>query len=90
MRLACVVISDITRPVPNELILRPLLKTLKESGIPRDKIMILNATGLHRPNLGECPPRAVPGQIVHRERRNCRIETPIRERQLWETCRRIR
>ena len=52
-RDACVVISDITRPVPNELILRPLLKTLEESGIPRDKILILNATGLHRPNVGD-------------------------------------
>lgn len=50
---ACVVISDITRPVPNELILRPLLATLEESGIPRDKILILVATGLHRPNEGE-------------------------------------
>ena len=52
-RDACVVISDITRPVPNELILRPILKTLEESGIPREKILILNATGLHRPNLGD-------------------------------------
>lgn len=52
-RDACVVISDITRPVPNELILRPVLKTLEESGIPREKILILNATGLHRPNLGD-------------------------------------
>lgn len=52
-RDACVVISDITRPVPNELILRPILRTLEESGIPREKILILNATGLHRPNLGD-------------------------------------
>ena len=50
---ACVVISDITRPVPNQLILPPLLDTLEASGIPRDKILILVATGLHRPNLGE-------------------------------------
>ena len=50
---ACVVISDITRPVPNEIILRPLLETLESSGIPRDRILILVATGLHRPNLGD-------------------------------------
>ena len=50
---ACVVICDITRPVPNELILTPLLKTLEASGIPRDRITLLVATGLHRPNLGD-------------------------------------
>src|SRR5262245_19833591 len=49
---ACVVICDITRPVPNKLILPPVLRTLEASGIPRDKIVILNATGLHRPNEG--------------------------------------
>jgi nickel-dependent lactate racemase len=50
---ACVVICDITRPVPNQLILEPLLATLESSGIPRDKITILVATGLHRPSLAE-------------------------------------
>jgi nickel-dependent lactate racemase len=50
---ACVVISDITRPVPNKLILPPLLDTLEQSGIPREEITILIATGMHRPNLGE-------------------------------------
>ncbi len=52
-RDACVVISDITRPVPNELILTPLLATLEAAGIPRDKITILVATGLHRPSKPE-------------------------------------
>lgn len=47
---ACILICDITRPVPNELILTPVLATLEASGIPRDKITILVATGLHRPN----------------------------------------
>src|SRR6186997_2964882 len=49
---ACILICDITRPVPNEMILKPVLQTLESSGIPRDKILILIATGLHRPNLG--------------------------------------
>jgi nickel-dependent lactate racemase len=49
---ACIVISDVTRPVPNEKILTPLLACLHDSGIPEDKITILNATGLHRPNEG--------------------------------------
>jgi lactate racemase len=52
-RSACIVISDITRPVPNRVILNPVLETLEKSGIPRDKITILIATGLHRPNEGE-------------------------------------
>ncbi len=47
---ACVVISDITRPVPNAVLLPPILATLEQSGIPRDRILILVATGLHRPN----------------------------------------
>jgi nickel-dependent lactate racemase len=50
---ACVVISDITRPVPNQTILPLLLKILEESGIGREEITILIATGMHRPNLGE-------------------------------------
>ena len=52
-RDACVAICDVTRPVPNEMILPPLLATLEQSGIPRDRILILVATGLHRPNEGK-------------------------------------
>ena len=50
---ACILICDITRPVPNELILRPMLQTLEASGIPRNKILILVATGLHRPTTSD-------------------------------------
>ncbi len=49
---ACIVISDITRPVPNKVILPPILETLEHSGITRDNITILIATGIHRPNEG--------------------------------------
>ena len=52
-RSACVVISDITRPVPNRTILPPILRELEEGGIPRERITILVATGIHRPNVGE-------------------------------------
>lgn len=51
-RDAVVVISDITRPVPNRVILPPVLETLEQAGIPREKILILIATGMHRPNEG--------------------------------------
>ena len=50
---ACIVISDITRPVPNKIILPPLLNTLEEAGIAAENIIILIATGMHRPNLGD-------------------------------------
>jgi lactate racemase len=67
---ACILICDITRPVPNKLILPPVLRTLESSGIPRDKILILNATGLHRPNEGAEMVEMVGEEIV----RNYRIE----------------
>jgi nickel-dependent lactate racemase len=50
---ACILICDITRPVPNGLFLRPMIETLAASGIPLRDIVVLIATGLHRPNLGE-------------------------------------
>ena len=51
-RSACILICDITRPVPNELLLRGILPTLEQAGIARDQILILIATVLHRPNEG--------------------------------------
>jgi len=50
---ACILVCDITRPVPNRLILPPMLRTLEEAGIARKDILILIATGLHRPNEGD-------------------------------------
>jgi lactate racemase len=67
---ACVVICDITRPVPNLLILPPVLDTLEQAGIPRQSICILNATGLHRPNEGAELVEMVGADIV----KNYRIE----------------
>ena len=49
---ACILICDITRPVPNTLLLPPLLRILEENGIPRSGITILVATGMHRANEG--------------------------------------
>ncbi len=69
-RDACVVISDITRPVPNKLILSQVLPTLEGAGIPRERIMILVATGLHRPNEGDELVEMVGQEIVD----NYRIE----------------
>jgi nickel-dependent lactate racemase len=65
---ACVVISDITRPVPNKLILPPILQTLESSGIPRSEITILIATGIHRPNEGKELEEMVGTEIVNNYR----------------------
>jgi lactate racemase len=50
---ACILICDITRPVPNHLFLRPMIEQLLRAGIAADAITVLIATGLHRPNEGE-------------------------------------
>ncbi len=50
---ACIVVSDVTRPVPNPVLLPPILSTLETAGIPRERIKILVATGMHRPSSEE-------------------------------------
>lgn len=50
---ACILICDITRPVPNRILLPPILKTLHAAGLKYDDILILIATGSHRPNLDD-------------------------------------
>ena len=47
-RTAAISVCDITRPAPNRVTLPPLLKRLHEAGIPKDRVTILIATGLHR------------------------------------------
>ncbi len=50
---ACILVCDITRPVPNRLFLRPMIEAMIAGGIPREAITVLVATGLHRPNEGD-------------------------------------
>lgn len=50
---ACILICDITRPVPNKLFLRPMIETLIKAGMASENIKIVVATGLHRPNEGD-------------------------------------
>jgi len=52
-RSACILVCDITRPVPNGLFLPLLVRTLMDAGVPAEGITIMVATGLHRPNEGE-------------------------------------
>ncbi len=65
---AVIVISDNTRPVPNPLLLPPILASLEEAGIPTAAITILIATGLHRPNEGEELDRLIGADIARRYR----------------------
>lgn len=49
---ACILICDVTRPVPNALFLKRLIREIVRGGIPQKHITVLVATGLHRPNEG--------------------------------------
>lgn len=51
-KTACVLLCDITRPVPNSLFIKPLINQLIRGGLSIDNITVLIATGLHRPNQG--------------------------------------
>lgn len=46
-----IVFSDITRPVPNRRIIPWLLEELESSG--KERVVLINATGMHRPNTIE-------------------------------------
>ncbi len=67
-RSACIVLCDITRPVPNKLLLPPVLDVLEEAGITRNNITLLIATGLHRPSTPEERRYMVGEEIVQQYR----------------------
>lgn len=45
-----ITMSDITRPVPNELLITAILEELEAAGVADDACTILIATGMHRPS----------------------------------------
>lgn len=61
---ATVVVSDVTRPVPNSAILPPVLETLEAGGIARGDITILIGTGLHRVSRDDERARIVGEEIL--------------------------
>ncbi|MBI2962171.1 MAG: nickel-dependent lactate racemase [Deltaproteobacteria bacterium] len=67
-RDAVIVISDKTRPVPNGVVLPPILQALDGAGIDRQRIEILVGTGLHRPNTPQELAEMTSPQIVARYR----------------------
>ena len=48
-KTAAISVCDITRPVPNRLVLPHVLRELAAGGIGIDQVLVLIATGLHRP-----------------------------------------
>jgi len=68
-RDACIVVCDATRPVPNPVLLPPVLEEMESAGIPRDRVTILIATGTHRP----CTPEEVRQMLDPETARSCRI-----------------
>ena len=67
-RDAVIVISDITRPVPNPLLLPLITAELEAAGMPAEQITILIATGIHRPNEGAELERLVGPEVAARYR----------------------
>lgn len=68
-RDACIVVCDITRPVPNPILLPPVLAALEEGGLSRDRVTILVATGTHRPNT----PAELEGMLGREAASSCRV-----------------
>jgi len=48
-----IIVNDITRPTPYEIILSPLLDELHQAGIKKENIIFIVATGIHRGNSKE-------------------------------------
>ena len=48
-----IIVNDITRPTPYEVILPPLLDELHQIGIKKENIIFMVATGIHRSNSQE-------------------------------------
>jgi len=48
-----IVFSDLTRPMPNDRVLPPLLDELAGAGVPDDQVVLINALGTHRPQTDE-------------------------------------
>lgn len=65
---ATIVVSDITRPVPNAVLLPPMLEALEAGGVAPDAITILIGTGLHRVSRDDERERIVGADIASRYR----------------------
>ena len=48
-----IVVSDITRPVPNRTLLPPILRAVHDAGVPREAVVIVVGTGMHRASTAD-------------------------------------
>ncbi len=65
-RSACILVCDVTRPVPNASLLPPILAELGAAGVSRDRVTVLIATGLHRA-APEVEKRSIVGEEAYGE-----------------------
>ncbi len=63
-----IVVSDVTRPVPNQIVLPPIFEALEAAGIERGKITIVVGTGLHRASRLDEHERFLGDEILSRYR----------------------
>ncbi|HEY75074.1 MAG TPA: nickel-dependent lactate racemase [Thermoflexia bacterium] len=63
-----VVFSDLTRPMPNDRVLPPLLKELAQAGVPDERIVLINGLGTHRPQTEEELTGMLGAEVVRRYR----------------------
>ncbi|MCH8994552.1 MAG: nickel-dependent lactate racemase [Chloroflexi bacterium] len=59
-----IVVSDITRPVPNRVLLLPILDAVHGAGVPRELVVIVIATGMHRASTPDEVQRVLGPEIV--------------------------
>ncbi len=63
-----VVFSDLTRPMPSDRVLPPLLEELAGAGVPDGQIVLINALGTHRPQTSSELRRMLGDGLVDRYR----------------------
>ena len=63
-----VVFSDLTRPMPNDRVLPPLLDELALAGVSDEQIVLVNALGTHRPQAEAELMGMLGGAVVNRYR----------------------
>ncbi|MGM0465396.1 MAG: nickel-dependent lactate racemase [Acidobacteriota bacterium] len=78
-----ILVSDISRPSPSHIILPPVLKELKEAGVPSQKITLVFGLGIHR-NQTEEEKKALLGEAIY-SRFRCLEHDPAKCDYLGET-----
>ncbi len=63
-----IVFSDLTRPMPNDRVLPPLLEELVRAGVSDERIVLINALGTHRPQTDAELRRMLGDAVVDRYR----------------------